>query len=97
MAKLSTLIKGYKGDMNKVYVQSCLELSARVQGATPVDTSRAKQGWSNNGAPSLFRTFSYLNNVEYIIPLEYGHSDQAPNGMLRVNVRNWNSIVRGNL
>ena len=30
-------------------------------------------------------TIFLYNNVEYIIPLEYGHSKQAPGGMFRVS------------
>lgn len=34
-----------------------------------------------------FKRIEMLNGVEYIIPLEYGHSDQAPAGMLRIAMR----------
>ncbi len=30
-------------------------------------------------------TIFLYNNVEYIIPLEYGHSKQAPSGMFRIS------------
>jgi hypothetical protein len=94
MANLSKLIKNYKGDISKVYVNSCLVLSSRVKEDTPIEFGTAKQGWISDGAPNLFQNFTYSNNVEYIIPLEYNqHSPQAPSGMLRKNVRNWNSIV----
>lgn len=33
------------------------------------------------------------NNLPYILPLEYGHSQQAPAGMVRVNTANWPQIV----
>lgn len=97
MAKLSDILKRYKGDLNRVYVDSCVELSNRVKEATPVDTGRARQSWSSNGNPLLGTTYRFTNNLEYIVPLEYGHSPQAPGGMLRINVRNWNSIVRANV
>ena len=35
-----------------------------------------------------------VNNVEYIRALEYGHSQQAPQGMVRVTVAQWPAIVR---
>lgn len=35
----------------------------------------------------------FINVVPYIIPLEYGHSKQAPAGMLRITIARWNSIV----
>ena len=33
------------------------------------------------------------SNVEYIVGLEYGHSAQAPEGMVRVTVMQWQAIV----
>jgi hypothetical protein len=33
------------------------------------------------------------NNLPYIIPLEYGHSQQAPQGMVRTTLREMESIV----
>lgn len=33
------------------------------------------------------------NNLPYINRLEYGHSDQAPQGMVRVNTGKWSEIV----
>lgn len=35
----------------------------------------------------------FINVVPHIIPLEWGYSDQAPNGMLRLSVAQWDSIV----
>ena len=41
-------------------------------------------------------TFTFVNGIEYMGVLEYeGHSAQMPNGVLRVNVARWDSIVRG--
>ncbi len=59
-----------------------------VQSRTPVDTGRARQGWSIEKT----RT-GYLisNNVTYIVPLEYGHSSQAPAGMARVTAATLNA------
>lgn len=34
-----------------------------------------------------------VNNLIYAIPLEYGHSKQAPNGMVRTTVAEFNAIV----
>lgn len=33
------------------------------------------------------------NNLPYIRKLEYGHSDQSPQGMVRVNAAQWPQIV----
>lgn len=60
---------------------------------------------SKNGAPSLARsaqfaanlgagsTFYIVNNVPYIMRLEFGSSKQAPAGMARVTVARWQAIV----
>ena len=34
------------------------------------------------------------NNLPYAIPLEYGHSGQAPQGMVRVTVARWNEHIK---
>jgi len=34
------------------------------------------------------------NNLPYIRKLEYGHSEQAPQGMVRVNAAKWPQIVQ---
>lgn len=36
---------------------------------------------------------SFVNSLPYAIPLEYGHSEQAPNGMIRLTAAEWPSIV----
>ncbi len=58
----------------------------------------ARQGWSDNGALMVGRTYKFTNNVDYIRRLEYGWSPQArnPNGMLRINVKRWDNIVTNN-
>lgn len=35
----------------------------------------------------------YSNDVPYIIPLEYGYSRQAPQGMVRINIARFSHIV----
>lgn len=95
VANLAALVQKYQGDMNDAFVNACLELFSRVVSDTPVDTSRARQGWIPNGDPRIGETFEVLNNVAYIRVLEYdGHSQQAPQGMLRINTRSWPDIVK---
>lgn len=40
--------------------------------------------------------FFLTNNLPYIERLEYGYSDQAPEGMVRISVAKWDSIVKRN-
>lgn len=42
------------------------------------------------GGPSIF----IMNNLPYAIPLEYGHSTQAPNGMVRVTVAELQQMIK---
>ncbi|QHJ80235.1 MAG: hypothetical protein [Bacteriophage sp.] len=35
----------------------------------------------------------FVNNVPYAIPLEYGHSKQAPNGMVRIAVMEFHDAM----
>lgn len=37
------------------------------------------------------------NNLPYALPLEYGHSQQAPHGMVRMTLANIDTIVQGAL
>ncbi|CAH9015416.1 coil containing protein [Vibrio phage 137E35-1] len=36
----------------------------------------------------------FINVVPYILALEYGHSKQAPAGMVRLSVNQWDRIVK---
>lgn len=39
------------------------------------------------------QTIFLVNNLEYAAALEYGHSQQAPSGMIRLTVQRWKPIV----
>lgn len=84
-----------------------LEFARRVIRRTPVDTGRARAGWSaildahgipipggkgsakgrsESGFSETDRSVEIVNGVPYIVALEFGHSKQAPSGMVRVTV-----------
>lgn len=42
---------------------------------------------------SIDKDFYIVNNAEYIMNLEFGGSDQAPNGMVRITVADFQNIV----
>ncbi|MCP6695861.1 hypothetical protein [Pseudomonas donghuensis] len=44
-------------------------------------------------ALTIGQTAYIVNNLPYAIPLEYGHSTQAPHGMVRVTLANFQRIV----
>ena len=49
---------------------------------------------------SGFRTgqvFYYTNAMPYALKLEFGHSEQAPNGMVRLTARRWPQIVNAQI
>lgn len=51
---------------------------------TPIDQGRARRGWR---LEKRFREQRIVNRVPYIVPLENGHSKQAPNGILGPTIR----------
>lgn len=44
-------------------------------------------------ALTIGQTAYIVNNLPYAVPLEYGHSTQAPAGMVRVTLANFQAIV----
>lgn len=48
---------------------------------------------STLGRARYIQNVYIANNVEYIVGLEYGKSKQAPAGMVRISVAEWDSIV----
>ena len=100
MAKLSALIRKYKHRHAEIHKGACLTLNNRIIEGTPVGiTGNAKASWSGQGNFRIGSEYKFSSGLEYIVPLEYGHSPQArnPDGMLRINVRNWGQIVRDQL
>lgn len=69
-------------------------LLALVQGAfekikarTPVRTGHARSGWQIRSTTVRgVRVTTIWNTVNYIVYLEYGWSQQAPSGMVRVTL-----------
>jgi len=45
------------------------------------------------GGFKVGQVFYYTNSMPYALKLEYGHSEQAANGMVRLTARRWNKIV----
>ena len=95
--------------LESVFRGTSLSLFSRIIRRTPVDTGRARGNWmaglnspSETGGEvgatvararlgdSLFLT----NNLPYIHRLEYGSSDQAPQGMLRITIAEYQQTVR---
>lgn len=93
MAELSSILIKYKKQLESVARKSAIELGARIKDGTPIDTGKARGSWSDNGPLVIGKLYKYSSNLSYIRPLEYGHSAQAPHGMVRINTIKWDSIV----
>lgn len=52
---------------------------------------------SQSASAAIGNTFFFTNNVPYIRRLEYGYSEQAPQGMVRRNLQNFNRLLAKNL
>lgn len=70
-----------KEDFIARVAQETLEVARKN---TPIDKGNARRGWR---LESSFQQKRIVNRVPYIIPLEEGHSKQAPNGILGPTVR----------
>ncbi len=70
---LDRLVTGFVADVSST-------LTANLRSRTPIDTGRARRGWTSR---SSGRTASIDNRTPYIEYLEQGHSRQAPNGFVR--------------
>jgi hypothetical protein len=49
------------------------------------------------GGFRMGEVFYYTNSLPYALALEYGHSAQAANGMVRITARRWKKIVKENI
>lgn len=73
-------------DFDKLIDYVSHELCNRIAIRTPVATGRAQAGWHVEG-------HAIVNEVDYVQFLEYGHSNQAPNGMVRVSLEEAPEII----
>jgi len=59
----------------------------RIVKRTPVDTGRARAGWQIDQSKIKSQMMAeIINNVPYIVFLEFGRSGQAPQGMVRITL-----------
>ncbi len=75
---------------------------ASVNSASGSELSRTSEGaaitqLSQEASAAIGNTFFFTNNVPYIRRLEYGYSDQAPQGMVRRNLQSFNRLLAKNL
>ena len=89
--KLANIIAKDKAKLIAVAQNAADDLAQRITSETPVDTGVAAQNWRTDGR--VMSGMKHTNNTAYIKALEYGHSQQAPQGMVRVNIARWQQIV----
>lgn len=68
-----------------------------VDSTTFTETNRDSLGQVSvllRGKSVTDAAFYFTNSLPYAKRLEYAWSDQAPNGMVRLSVRNWNRYVQ---
>lgn len=93
---------------NKVVIEASKELLKRVEDRTPVgDPSLWKYPAHKGYVPGTLKaswTLSYnqtqsgvyaivANEIPYAERVEFGWSSQAPNGMMRITIKEWPSIL----
>jgi len=70
--------------------------AATVQPTADIDRAgmpTIQKGQAVVAGYQLGQTIFITNNLPYAVPLEYGHSSQAPAGMVRITVAEFKSIV----
>lgn len=77
VAKLKEEIEADLGSFND-------DLLRELKAQTPVQSGRARRGWTSNSNPSLSKPKDILasNRVPYIDRLDEGSSQQAPDGIV---------------
>ena len=79
----------FKGNWNIAYGSPDLTVTTNLDPSGSDAKSKALAAAASYNGQSVYIT----NNLPYAIPLEYGHSGQAPQGMVRVTVARWNEHV----
>jgi len=76
-------------EADKVLRAVGLVANTRIAQRTPVDTGRARGGWQmeHTRPSSNVGRVTISNQVPYIIYLEYGSSQKAPQGMVRITMQ----------
>jgi len=87
------VMAGNEGDKlmdvtNEILEEAKKEMLKRIKDRTPVDTGRARDGWYINTDGDI------ANPHEYVKYLEFGSSDQAPQGMVRITALEAESIIK---
>lgn len=69
------------------------DVFGRIVVRTPVDTGRLRGNWHISQVITLGERVFISNNLPYAEAIEDGHSKQAPMGMVKVTIAEFDSIV----
>ena len=85
-----------KAERNSLVVFSAvsLDIFGRIIKRTPVDTGRLRNNWQITPNIILGKSVFITNNLPYAQVIVDGSSEQAPRGMVKVTVAEFDSIVR---
>lgn len=92
---IEKFIKKTEAKTDVVFKKIVFDIYARVVRRSPVDTGRFKGNWlMTPNVPKAPGSVLISNNLPYAQRLEDGWSDQAPIGMVKVTVAEFQSIVK---
>jgi hypothetical protein len=94
--RLLERLEGTKADKMDRFERLCMEMFNRIIARTPVDTGLAQSSWTFNVEERTDDSIliAIRNPVFYVIYLEYGHSKQAPQGMVRITLEEMRQEVK---
>ena len=89
---ISKFVKRAPDKAQQIVKKVCFDIYDNIKMRTPWDTGQARNGWMITEGATVTRIF---NNVEYIVPLEYGHSKKnAPHGMVRITLCEYQAYLK---
>jgi hypothetical protein len=68
-----------------------------IDGIDPTGVATVMKAYSKIPKKAAGHIYYYANNLPYAIPLEEGHSHQAPNGMVGLTAVRFQSMIQKNL
>ena len=72
------LLDDFKDESSKHFEIAVLNAFLELRKSTPIDTGEARDGWEMERAVSVDDIARITNDVEHIVYLNDGHSQQAP-------------------
>lgn len=83
-----------KGTFANNFFTEINSIATKFDSAADRSGSRSLAGAVSGGRKiEVGDSISFVNNLPYNIKLEYGYSEQAPQGMVRITAAEWPNIV----